>query len=306
MLKFIVLRIVRIFPITFAVITIIFLLFQAIPGDQAVLMAGPGARDVEIEEIRHQLGLDQPIYLQYVRHIAGILQGDFGFSTTYQGSPFIHIIDRIPATLALTVAAILVTIVIGVPGGILAAVYHNRLLDYGISLSVVGLLAVPNFWLGLLMMSFLSVQMGWLPSFGFSGWLSLVMPTLALAARLIALVARMTRGVVLEELNKDYVRTARSKGLDGKTVILRHVLRNALIPTVTLIGLETGYLLGGSVVVERLFAWPGIGDLMINAIGMRDYNLVQGIILMFVIGFLLINLIVEILYVIINPKIQYG
>jgi len=306
MLKFIVLRIVRIFPITFAVITIIFLLFQAIPGDQAVLMAGPGARDVEIEEIRHQLGLDQPIYIQYVRHIAGILQGDFGFSTTYQGSPFIHIIDRIPATLALTIAAILVTIVIGVPGGILAAVYHNRLVDYGISLTVVGLLAVPNFWLGLLMMSFLSVQMGWLPSFGFSGWLSLVMPTLALAARLIALVARMTRGVVLEELNKDYVRTARSKGLDGMTVIIRHVLRNALIPVVTVIGLETGYLLGGSVVVERLFAWPGIGDLMINAIGMRDYNLVQGIILMFVIGFLLINLIVEILYAIINPRIQYG
>lgn len=306
MLKFIVLRIVRIFPITFAVITIIFLIFQAIPGDQAVLMAGPGARDAEIEEIRHQLGLDQPITIQYVRHIAGVLQGDFGFSTTYQGSPFIHIVDRIPATLALTAAAILVTIVIGVPGGILAAVYHNRLLDYGISLSVVGLLAIPNFWLGLLMMSFLSVQMGWLPSFGFSGWLSLVMPTLALAARLIALVARMTRGVVLEELNKDYVRTARSKGLDGMTVMIRHVLRNALIPTVTLIGLETGYLLGGSVVVERLFAWPGIGDLMINAIGMRDYNLVQGIILMFVIGFLLINLIVEILYAIINPRIQYG
>jgi len=306
MLKFIVLRIVRIFPITFAVITIIFLIFQAIPGDQAVLMAGPGARDAEIEEIRRQLGLDRPIYIQYVRHIAGILQGDFGFSTTYQGSPFFHIVDRIPATLALTAAAISVTIVIGVPGGILAAVYHNRLLDYGISLSVVGLLAVPNFWLGLMMMSFLSVQLGWLPSFGFSGWLSLVMPTLALAARLIALVARITRGVVLEELNKDYVRTARSKGLDGMTVMIRHVLRNALIPTVTLIGLETGYLLGGSVVVERLFAWPGIGDLMINAIGMRDYNLVQGIILMFVFGFLLINLIVEILYAIINPRIQYG
>ena len=269
-------------------------------------MAGPGARDAEIEEIRRQLGLDRPIYIQYVRHIAGILQGDFGFSTTYQGSPFFHIVDRIPATLALTAAAISVTIVIGVPGGILAAVYHNRLLDYGISLSVVGLLAVPNFWLGLMMMSFLSVQLGWLPSFGFSGWLSLVMPTLALAARLIALVARMTRGVVLEELNKDYVRTARSKGLDGMTVMIRHVLRNALIPTVTLIGLETGYLLGGSVVVERLFAWPGIGDLMINAIGMRDYNLVQGIILMFVFGFLLINLIVEILYAIINPRIQYG
>ncbi|HEX2481670.1 MAG TPA: ABC transporter permease, partial [Methylomirabilota bacterium] len=146
----------------------------------------------------------------------------------------------------------------------------------------------------------------WLPSFGFTGLASLVMPTIALAARLVALVARMTRGVMLDELAKDYVRTARAKGLDTPAVVARHVLRNALIPTVTVIGLQTGYLLGGSVVVERLFAWPGVGDLMINAIGARDHTLVQAITILFVVGFLLINLVVDVLYMLINPRLRHA
>ncbi len=305
MKRFIFRRVVRIPFITLAVVTIIFFIFQAVPGDPAVSMLGFGATQAEIEMIRHQLGLDRPVFVQYFSYVIGVVQGDFGFSTTYQGSSLIPILGRIPATLALTGTAVLLTIVVGIPGGVLAAVFNRKAVDYGISLSFVGLLAVPNFFVGLLLISYFSVELGWLPSFGFSGWLSLIMPTIALSARLIALVARMTRGVVLEELNKDYVRTARSKGLSGATVVTRHVLRNALIPTVTVIGLETGYLLGGSVVIERLFAWPGIGDLLINAVGLRDFNLVQGIVLMFVIGFLLINLLVEILYVFINPKIRY-
>ncbi len=305
MKRFIFRRVVRIPFITLAVVTIIFFIFQAVPGDPAVSMLGFGATQAEIEMIRHHLGLDRPVFVQYFSYVIGVVQGDFGFSTTYQGSSLIPILGRIPATLALTGTAVLLTIVVGIPGGVLAAVFNRKAVDYGISLSFVGLLAVPNFFVGLLLISYFSVELGWLPSFGFSGWLSLIMPTIALSARLIALVARMTRGVVLEELNKDYVRTARSKGLSGATVVTRHVLRNALIPTVTVIGLETGYLLGGSVVIERLFAWPGIGDLLINAVGLRDFNLVQGIVLMFVIGFLLINLLVEILYVFINPKIRY-
>ena len=305
MKRFIFRRVVRIPFITLAVVTIIFFIFQAVPGDPAVSMLGFGATQAEIEMIRHQLGLDRPVFVQYFSYVIGVVQGDFGFSTTYQGSSLIPILGRIPATLALTGTAVLLTIVVGIPGGVLAAVFNRKAVDYGISLSFVGLLAIPNFFVGLLLISYFSVELGWLPSFGFSGWLSLIMPTIALSARLIALVARMTRGVVLEELNKDYVRTARSKGLSGATVVTRHVLRNALIPTVTVIGLETGYLLGGSVVIERLFAWPGIGDLLINAVGLRDFNLVQGIVLMFVIGFLLINLLVEILYVFINPKIRY-
>ncbi|MBI1777186.1 MAG: ABC transporter permease [Proteobacteria bacterium] len=306
MLSFVPLRLVRILPIALGVVTIIFFIFKMIPGDEATLMAGASASQAEIDLLRVRLGLDRPILQQYLAHIFGILQGDLGFSSTFRGNPLPHIIGRLPATLALMTTSILTTVALGLPAGVIAAVYQNRWPDYALSAFVVALLAVPNFWLGMMLIVVLSVDWGWLPSFGFTGWLSLVMPTAALAARLIALVARMTRGVMLEELRKDYVRTARAKGLDGRTVVVRHVLRNALIPTVTVIGLQTGYLLGGSVVVERLFAWPGIGDLMINAIGARDYTLVQGITLLFVLGFLLINLAVEMLYVVINPRLRHA
>ena len=169
-----------------------------------------------------------------------------------------------------------------------------------------GLLAVPNFWLGMLLIAFLSVNLGLLPSFGAAGPASLVIPTLALAARLIALVARMTRGVVIEELRKDYVRTARAKGLSHDGVLRGHVLRNVMIPTVTVIGLQTGYLLGGSVVIERLCAWTGIGDLMLTAVSVRDYTLVQAIALIFVVSFLVINIAVEIIYRFVNPRLRYA
>lgn len=202
-------------------------------------------------------------------------------------------------------ASILLTVLIGIPAGVAAAANQGRWPDFVISSVVIGLLAIPNFWLGMVLIAILSVELNWLPSFGATGPLSLIMPTIALAARLIALVARMTRGVVIEEMRKDYVRTARAKGLSANATLSRHVLRNALIPTVTVIGLQAGYLLGGSVVVERLFAWPGIGDLLLAGINVRDYTLVQGIAVLFVAGFLLINLIVEILYVFINPKMRY-
>lgn len=304
MTRYLTLRVLRAIAIAFAVVTIIYFLFELIPGDQAMYIAGPGSTQAEIDRLREQLGLNDPVLVRYVRHIAGLLQGDFGTSSVFKADPLSYILARVPATLALTASAILLTIVIGIPAGILAALAHNRLPDLAISISVVALLAVPNFWLGLVLLTLFSVQLGWLPSFGFDGWASLVLPSLALAARLIALVARMTRGVMLEELGRDYVRTARSKGLSPTVIVIRHVLRNAMIPTVTVIGLQTGYLLGGSVVIERLFAWPGIGDLMINAIGQRDYAVVQGITLLFVFAFLIINLLVEVLYTFINPRVR--
>jgi len=303
MASFIAARLLRILIIACAVVTVIFFLFKAVPGDQAALMAGPGATQSEIDALRQQLGLDRPLVVQYVDYMAGLLQGNFGHSSLYHGSPLTQILSRLPATLTLTFAAILLTIAIGIPAGVTAAVFHGRAIDYAISLAVVALLSIPNFWIALVLISVLSVELQILPSFGFEGGWSLVMPTLALAARLIALVARMTRAIMLEELNKDYVRTARAKGLGPWVVLTRHVLRNALIPTVTLIGLEAGYLLGGSIVIERIFAWPGIGDLLINAIGVRDYNLVQGIVVIFVLGFLIINLIVDLLYAAINPRL---
>jgi ABC-type dipeptide/oligopeptide/nickel transport system permease component len=277
-----------------------------VPGDEATLMAGAGATQVDIDLLRARLGLDRPLAEQYVTRLAGLTRGDFGYSSTFRGNPLPHVLARLPATLVLMAAAMLTTVAVGLPAGVVAAVEQNRCPDYLLSALVVGLLAIPNFWLGLMLIVVLSVERNWLPSFGFAGAASLVMPTAALAARLVALVARMTRGVMLDELAKDYVRTARAKGLRSTAVVGRHVLRNALIPTVTVIGLQTGYLLGGSVVVERLFAWPGIGDLMINAIGARDYPLVQAITMLFVVGFLLINLVVDLLYVLINPRLRHA
>ena len=303
-LQFLGLRVLRAVAIAFAVATILFFLFGLVPGDQAAYLAGPGSTQAEIDALRESLGLNDQLYVQYLRHMAGLLRGDFGVSEVFKSDPLPFILQRIPATLALTAAAIGLTVVIGIPAGLVSAMFHARWPDLAVSLSVVALLAVPNFWLGLLLLSFFSVELGWLPSFGFSGPAALVLPSIALAARLIALVARMTRGVTIDELAKDYVRTARSKGLGWTAVLLRHVLRNVMIPTLTVIGLQTGYLLGGSVVIERLFAWPGIGDLMINAIGQRDYAVAQAVTIMFVITFLAINLIVELLYVMINPRMR--
>ncbi len=306
MLRFLAERLLTIPVVAIGVVTILFLIFKAVPGDQAALAAGATATQTEIEAMRVRLGLDQPLVAQYLRHLLGLFQGDLGYSTTFRGNPLPHILARLPATLELAAAAILVTVAIGIPAGILAAAWHNRWPDVVISFAVIALLAIPNFWLGMILIAVLSVQWGLLPSFGAAGLASLVMPTLALSARLIALVARMTRGIVIEELRKDYVRTARAKGLQGRAIMLRHVLRNVMIPTITIVGLQTGYLLGGSVVVERLFAWPGIGDLLLTAVSVRDYALIQGITIVFVIGFLLINLAVEVAYRLVNPRLRYA
>ena len=306
MLRFLAYRLALIPVIAFGVITVLFVIFKSVPGDEAAIVAGATATQAEIEHMRVSLGLDRPVIEQYGARLLGLVQGDFGYSSTFRGNPLPRILERVPATLLLMLSAILVTIVVGIPAGVTAAAFQNRWPDLVISGSVVALLAVPNFWLGMILIAVLSVELGWLPSFGLTGFLSIVMPTIALSARLIALVARMTRGVVIEEMRKDYVRTARAKGLSRRVTLVRHVLRNAMIPTVTVIGLQAGYLLGGSVVVERLFAWPGIGDLLLTGISVRDYALVQGITLFFVTGFLIINLAVELLYVQINPRLRYG
>jgi ABC-type dipeptide/oligopeptide/nickel transport system permease component len=306
MLRFLAYRIALIPLITLGVVTILFVIFKTVPGDQASIVAGATATQAEIESMRTRLGLDRPVMEQYLGHIAGLATGDFGYSSTFRANPLPSILERVPATLLLMTSSILVMVIVGLPAGIAAAAFQNRWPDYLISGTVVALLAIPNFWLGMLLIALLSVQLALLPSFGMTGFLSLIMPTFALSARLIALVARMTRGVVIEEMRKDYVRTARAKGLNMRTALTRHVLRNAMVPIVTVIGLQAGFLLGGSVVVERLFAWPGIGDLLLTAISVRDYNLVQGITVLFVVGFLLINLFVDILYTAINPRLRHG
>jgi ABC-type dipeptide/oligopeptide/nickel transport system permease component len=306
MLPFLARRIFRIIPIAFCVVMILFFLFQLVPGDPALLIAGPMASPEEIAAIRHTIGLDQPLWLQLWNHISGLAVGDFGYSLTFKGSPLPYVLARLPETIWLATVSIALTIAIGIPAGVVAALNRGRMLDNLISVAVVGLLAVPNFCIGLLLISTFSVQLGWLPSFGAEDWRSVIMPALALAARLIALVGRMTRNVMIEELRKDYVRTARAKGLRRHVIVIRHVLRNALIPVVTVIGLQAGYLLGGAIVIERLFSWPGIGDLLINAVGLRDYALIQAITIVFVVGFLLINLVTDLLYAAINPKLRHA
>jgi ABC-type dipeptide/oligopeptide/nickel transport system permease component len=304
MLSLVLWRLALIPPTVLGVVTILFLIFKAVPGDEAAMVAGATATQAEINVIRHQLGLDRPLYMQYGDRVLGLAHGDLGWSATFRGNPLPRILERVPATLLLTASAILLTLIAGIPAGVLAAAYHGRWPDFAVSGGVVALLAVPNFWLGMMLMALFSVRLGWLPSIGLTGPASLVMPTIALAARLIALVGRLVRGIVIEEQRKDYVRTAYAKGLATPRVLYRHVLRNALVPIVTVVGLQTGYLLGGSVVVERLFAWPGIGDLLLTAVGLRDFTLVQGITILFVVGFLLINLVVEILYRLINPRLR--
>lgn len=304
MLRLIAWRLLLIPPTVLGVVTILFVIFKCVPGDEATMVAGATATQAEIDVVRHQLGLDRPLLVQYGAHVVELLHGDLGYSPTFRGNPLPRIMERVPATLLLTASAIVLTVLIGIPAGMAAASFQHRWPDLAISGGVAALLAVPNFWLGMMLIAVLSVQLEWLPSLGFTDAASLVMPTVALSARLIALVARLMRGIVIEERRKDYVRTAHAKGLTAGRVLYRHVLRNALIPIVTVVGLQTGYLLGGSVVVERLFDWPGIGDLLLTAVGLRDYTLVQGITVLFVIGFLLINLAVEILFRLINPRLR--
>jgi len=305
MLRFLALRVSTIPLVALGVVTILFVIFKSVPGDEATLAAGSSATQAEIDAMRVQLGLDQPLTVQYLGHLWGLLHGDLGYSSMFRGNPLLPIAERIPATLTLTASAILLTVIVGLPAGVLAGANQNRWPDYVASSVVVALLAIPNFWLGMMLIALFSVQLHWLPSFGTAGPNSLVIPTLALAARLIALVTRTTRGMMIEEMRKDYIRTSTAKGLSRGAILFRHVLPNVLIPIVTVIGLQAGYLLGGSVVVERLFAWPGIGDLMLTAVSVRDYTLIQGTTLFFVVSFLSINLCVDILYRFINPRLRY-
>lgn len=276
-----------------------------VPGDEATLMAGATASQADIELLRARLGLDRPLVKQYATRLVGLARGDFGYSSTFRGNPLPHVLARLPATLLLMGAAIALTVALGLPAGVLAAVRQNRWPDYLLSLLVVGLLAIPNFWLGLMLIVALSVDRGWLPSFGFTGWASLVMPTLALAARLVALVARMTRGVMLEELAKDYVRTARAKGVRERAVVYRHALKNAMIPILTVFGLEFGYNLGGAVLTETVFSLPGAGRLIVEGIFARDYPVVQGAMLVVATTFVLVNLLTDLAYALVDPRIRY-
>jgi ABC-type dipeptide/oligopeptide/nickel transport system permease component len=292
-------------PQAWLTVSLLFLLFRLVPGDPAALIAGPGGTQAQIDRLRDELGLAAPLWSQYLAFLGDLLRGDLGPSLSFGRPVGAVIASRIGPTLALMAASLGLTVALALPAGILAAVRPLGAVSQGITAATILLLSVPNFLVGLLLMDLLVVRLGWLPAAGTGGLAFLVMPSLAIAARLVALVSRTTRASVVESLGEDYMRTARAKGLAAAALLFRHALRPALVPIVTMLGLQAGYLLGGSVVIETLFAYQGLGQAMINAVSMRDYFLVQGIALVYVAGFLLLNLLVDLSYGLVDPRIRY-
>jgi peptide/nickel transport system permease protein len=305
--KYVLRRVIIVFPTTLAVVTLVFLILHLAPGDPARIGLGQVATSEDIERARAQLGLDDPLFIQYVRFLARMVRGDLGTSFITHEPVAGLILSRLPVTLQLTFMAMLFSTIVGVSAGIISAVRRNTVYDYlTLTAAVIGY-CTPNFWLALLLILVFSVNLRWLPSLGKQA-LDLkyvILPTLSLSAPLIAIIARLTRAGMLEVINSDYVRTARAKGLAERAVISRHALRNALIPVVTVLGLQLGSLLGGTVVVETIFSWPGIGWLLFSGISQRDYPVVQGVVLFYSVVFMFVTLAVDLGYSYLDPRVRY-
>lgn len=305
---------------------IVFLLVHLSPGDPIRIMLGEQARPEDVQRLTELYGFDEPLPVQYVRWMAAAVQGDLGDSIR-SGTPVIELVaQRLPATLELAVVALILAVAIGIPLGVLAAVTRNSPIDLAsMGLALVGV-AAPNFWIGLILLSTVAANVGWIPAFGRGpGVLEafglgvtefrwgplgdaarhLLLPALAIGTSIMAIITRMTRSSLLEVLGLDYVRTARAKGVRRTVVTVRHALRNAILPVVTVVGLQFGFLLGGAIVTETVFAWPGIGRLIVDSIAQRDFPVVQGSILMLAVVFVFVNLIVDLSYGLINPRIRY-
>jgi peptide/nickel transport system permease protein/oligopeptide transport system permease protein len=284
---------------------LIFLMLRVLPGDPARVLAGLNASEEQVARLREQLGLDQSLLSQYWSFITGVLTGDLGESARTSRPVVDEIAVRLPATLILAVVATVIGSIVGVTAGVIAAVRRNSFLDHAISSVAMMGVSMPVYWLGLLLILLFAVTLGWLPAAGSGEPLSIVLPAVTLAAFSTALVSRMTRASMLEVLGQDYIRTAEAKGAGPGTVIIRHGLRNAFIPILTVISLQFGALLGGAVLTETVFGWPGIGRLLVDSIGARDFAVVQGIVLVYAAAFILLNVIVDVLYVVVDPRIRY-
>lgn len=304
MFKFIVKRIVSMIPTLIIVSIVIFLFVRMIPGDPARLVAGADATIEDIQGIRVELGLDKPIVSQYVTFTKNIMHGDLGKSLKTRQPVVQEIKRRFMPTFWLTLASMSWALIVGLLVGVISATKHNKWQDYTGMFAAISGISLPSFWLGLMLMQLFSVNLGWLPTTGYGTWQHLVLPALTLGAGVAAVIARFTRSSLMEVLKEDYVRTARAKGLHNNFVILKHALRNALIPVVTMTGMQFGFLLGGSVVVETVFSWPGLGRLLIDSVAFRDYPVIQAEMLLFAVEFILINLIVDLLYAALNPQIR--
>lgn len=304
MLMFIFRRILQLIPVLFGVVFVVFLIMQMVPGDPALLIAGEGASKETVEQIRHQLGLDKPFIMQYFSYIGNILQGDFGVSIRSNRPVLDEVLIRLPITIELALCSIVITVVIGMIAGIISATKQYSWTD--VSIMIIALLGVslPSFWFGLMLIFYFSVQIQIFPVSGWGTWMHMVLPALTLGASGAAIVARMTRSSMLDVIRQDYIRTARAKGVKERVVIYKHALRNALIPVITVVGLQFGALLGGTVLVESVFAINGLGRLIVDAIRMRDLPMLQGGVLIASVIFVLVNLIVDILYLHFNKRIE--
>jgi len=305
MFTYIVKRLLGMVPTLLLVAVVVFLFVHMLPGDPARLAAGQDADQATVELVRQELGLDLPLPQQFARYFGHMLQGDLGTSLRSKRPVSTEISDRFMPTLWLTLASMAWSVVFGMIIGIVSAVWRNQWPDrLGMTLAVSGI-SFPAFALGMVLMQIFSVNLGWLPTVGASSWKHYILPSITLGAAVAAVMARFTRASFVEVIQEDFVRTARAKGLSERVVVAKHTLRNALIPVVTMMGLQFGFLLGGSIVVETVFNWPGLGRLLVDAVTQRDYPVIQGLVLLFSLEFILINLIVDVLYGVINPSIRY-
>lgn len=297
-------RLVLVLPALWLIVTLVFLLAHIIPGDPVQQMLGEGARAEDLQQLRHALGLDQPVLAQYGHYMFAVLHGDLGQSFRFQQPVSRVVLRQYPATLELALFALLVCAAIGIPGGAIAAQRRGTGMDRGISVVTLLGLSIPNFALGPVLILVFSVLLGWLPVSGRGGISHLLLPAITLGAALAAILTRMVRASVLEELSSDYVRTARAKGLSEHAVLFRHALRNALIPIITILGLQFGTLLAGTIVTETIFSWPGIGRLAVLAIQSRDYPLLQGCILIIAFSYVVVNLLTDMVYSLVDPRVR--
>ena len=298
-------RLLLLAPTLFGALTLVFFLINLVPGDPIEVMLGESASATDKEELRRQLGLDQPVLTRYAGFLAGLARGDLGHSL-YENARVTELISgRLLATFELTMSAMIVAIVIAFPLATFAAIKRDTWIDrVALFFSLLGL-SIPNFWLGPLLMILVSIQLGWLPVSGRGGFSHLILPSLTLGMAMAAILTRILRASLLRVVGLDYVKAARGKGLGEPAVWLKHMLRNALLPVITIIGLQFGSLLAGSIITETIFSWPGIGRLTVQAIQTRDYPLVQGCVLVVAAGYLLVNFFIDIFYSLVDPRISY-
>ena len=304
MLMFILRRLIQLIPVVIGVTFVVFFIMQLVPGDPAVLLAGEGASKETVNAIREQLGLNRPLFVQYFDYLLNVFQGDFGNSLKNSQPVLDEIMVRLPITMELAFFSIIITIVLGMAAGIISAVKPYSLTDTSVMLVALLGISLPSFWFGLMMMYFFSVKLQILPVAGWDSILHVILPALTLGAGGAAIVARMTRSSMLEVIRQDYIRTARAKGLREHVIIYKHALRNALIPVITVVGLQFGALLGGTVLVESIFAINGLGRMIVDAIRMRDLPVVQGGVLAASLIFVIVNLFVDVFYRFFNKRIE--